>query len=168
MSSQKRIYLSGRVQLLLVFFIGYVIFTVFLIGYNGIKTTFFPPSTQTPYPTYTPYPTITPTKRAPLSATHAYDNQNEGCYKWSEVTPLMIGRDICVYGTVLRNTPIAGSTTQIRFTDDENKFFLASGTYYYPDVGKGDCVMAHGKVLKNTYGIPYIDIANELKTCNFD
>jgi len=143
---------------------------MFIIGmgmsfYDDVIKPAFSSPTSTPYSTSTPRPIPTPTKRAPLSATYAYKPTSTGCYDWSEVTTLMIGREICVTGIVVRNSPVAGTTTQIRFTDDENKFFLASGTFYYPDVGKGDCVMAHGIVLKNTYGIPYIDIDDGLQKC---
>ena len=88
------------------------------------------------------------------------------CYDWSEVNPAMIGQTICVSGIIHVNTYVAGSTTQIRFSADENAFFLSGGTYYYPNADRGDCVRAEGLVLANTYGVPYIDIDEVLYSCD--
>ena len=148
----------------IIFFAGIIII---IIAYFLSRST-SPPITPTPRPrpTSTSRPTSSSYGISNIQTQVAGHNQPEGCYNWSEVTPLMIGKNICVTGIVHRNSPIAGTTTHITFTDDENKFFLASGTYYYPDVTKGDCVMAQGTVLQNTYHVPYIDIDNGLKNCN--
>lgn len=89
---------------------------------------------------------------------------NDECILWSQVTKSMIGKKACVYGDVHRTRNVGGSTFQILFSDNQNSFFLAAGTYYY-EVGKGDCVVAEGVVQKNIYGVPYIDIDDELFMC---
>ena len=80
------------------------------------------------------------------------------CYLWSEVTASMIGKNICVCGTVARIDEVYGAW-QIRFGDRSN-FFLAAGSFYYPDVGKGSCVYSIGAVLSSAGHVPYINIDN--------
>ena len=132
-------------------------------------------TSTTRFITSVPNKTPTPNRPATMAALSKIENpfsvtltptKQPDCYLWSEVNILHIGKTICVYGDAHRNAPIAGTTTHITFTDDPNAFFLASGTIYYPDVKRGDCVMAQGTVLQNTYHIPYIDIDSGLKNCN--
>ena len=104
-----------------------------------------PTPTRIPTRVHTPTPTI-------------------DCLLWSEVSPIMIGETICVYGTVYRTRHVGDSTFQVLFADDPSSFFLAAGTYFY-DVGAGDCVAAEGEILTSAIGVPYININDALYKC---
>ena len=110
-------------------------------------------------------PIIIPTKRK--TPTLAYNSPAYyGCISWSKVTKSMIGKNQCVYGDVYKTRNVGESTFQILFSENQDSFFLAAGTYYYK-VEKGDCVRAEGIMKKNTYGIPYIDIDDKLFNCPY-
>lgn len=110
-------------------------------------------------------PIIIPTKRK--TPTPAYNSPAYyGCIPWSQVTKSMIGKNQCVYGDVYKTRNVGENTFQIIFSDKQDAFFLAAGTYYY-EVGRSDCVVAEGVIQKNTYGVPYIDIDDELLVCPY-
>ncbi len=108
------------------------------------------PTTTAVVPTRVPTKVKTPT---PTS----------NCIQWSRVTSSMIGRQACVYGTIYKTRDVIGNF-QILFSNNQNDFFLATGTYYY-EVVAGDCVVAEGEILKSGAGVPYINIDEALYTC---
>jgi hypothetical protein len=155
------------------FFIAIVVILLGL-GLSILGDTLNNPVIKTTMPTQKPTHTRTPklfvnvvnTEAANIQKTliantaEAKDNE---CFLWSEVTPSMIGKEICVTGIVYKIRSV-GNTEQIKFSKEENEFFLANGAYNYY-VSPGDCVLAEGLVKANTYDIPYIDIKNGLYYC---
>lgn len=158
----------------------------FMFGGNTTTSTYAPMRTSTPrvvaqsnlnanssssgtvmgsslIPTKTPI--IIPTKRK--TPTPAYNSPAYyGCISWSKVTKSMIGKNQCVYGDVYKTRNVGENTFQILFSDNQDAFFLAAGTFYY-EVERSDCVIAEGVIQKNTYGVPYIDIDDELLVCPY-
>lgn len=164
-----------------IFLVGYILNIIFSGGYSepGYTTsTYSPTRTSSAKSVVIPVTepntiseinsSIKPTKTATKTQFiwNTPTPASDECILWSQVTKSMIGKKACVYGDVLRTRNVGGSTFQILFSDNQNSFFLAAGTYYY-EVGKGDCVVAEGVVQKNTYGVPYIDIDDELLKCPY-
>lgn len=167
-----------------IFLIGYVFSLIFSGGYSESSYTTFnysptraSPTKSVVIPVTKPNaisqvnssikPTKTPTK-IPFVLdlpTPAYNSPaSYGCISWSQVTKSMIGKYQCVYGDVYKTRHVGESTFQILFSDKQDAFFIADGTYYY-EIGKGDCVFAEGTIQKNTYGAPYLDIDKKLGIC---
>lgn len=114
-----------------------------------------------PVSSYTPSPTAIAPTRVPTKVKTPTPTSN--CIQWSKVTPSMIGRQTCVYGTVYKTRDVNGNF-QVLFSANQNDFFLATGTYYY-EVAAGDCVVAEGEILKSGVGVPYINIDKALYIC---
>lgn len=114
-------------------------------------------------PTINPDPIIV-SLSTPTITKSPYSTTTTDCHLWSEINSKMIGEKICVYGTIYKTRFVGDSTFQILFSKNEKAFFLAAGTYYY-DVDPGDCVVAKGKILRSSLGVPYIDIDEDLFQC---
>lgn len=129
--------------------------------HDYIKPAFAP----TAIPTRKPYPTLTPRATA-SSAIPA------SCIHWSQVTPQMAGRTLCVYGAVHSLYATDEASTRIKFTDQPNTFFIFSAPYTFTDertgapLSVGDCIQVTSPV-KLFNNIPYMDIGEQiLYNCN--
>lgn len=127
---------------------------------EGIAAAFAP----TAIPTRKPYPTLTP--RVVSSG------PSSSCLHWSQVTPQMAGRTLCVYGAVHSLYATDEASTRIKFTDQPNTFFIFSAPYTFTDehtgapLSVGDCIQITSPV-KLFNNIPYMDIGEEiLYNCN--
>jgi hypothetical protein len=129
--------------------------------WTGVSS-FFTASTPTHIPTRVVSSSPTNTPNAISSAQQTA--QASDCINWETVTPNMIGRVKCIYGTVNKTRFVGESTFQILFSSNPEHFFLAGGTYNY-GVVSGDCVLAEGEILKSSVGVPYINIDEALYKC---
>jgi hypothetical protein len=156
-----------------IFLVGYVFNLIFSGGYSAPN--YSPTRTSPPKSAIIPVtkptsisvanssfvPLKTPTRVPTVRKTPTPASE---CIIWNKISKSMIGKKACVYGDVYKTRNVGGSTFQVLFSDNQDAFFLAAGTFYY-EVGKGDCVVAEGIIQKNTYGVPYIDIDDELFIC---
>lgn len=111
-------------------------------------------------PTPTPYPTIPPPPTSRPRPT-----PTDSCLIWSQVTYLMEGQYLCVYGTVFSIYQTDNSWTRIKFSSFSDTFFIEDINYTYPDLKPGNCVQAYGII--RLYGkIPHIQTEGELYICN--
>jgi hypothetical protein len=98
-------------------------------------------------------PTPKPISLTKMAAALTPEND---CAHWSDVNTNMAGRTACVYGTVDHTREFFGAS-QLRFGND-SEFFFSSGTIYYPDIGRGDCVYTTGRIELSSERVPYINI----------
>jgi uncharacterized membrane protein len=125
--------------------LGFIILNLVGVVLYGFAVLYFYTSNTFSSPTPKPYQAPTPDRPATMQAVSQIDffeaitqtaQAKQGdCYHWSQVTASMIGKNICVYGTVARIDEVFGAW-QIRF-GDRSQFILAAGTVFYLDVGKG-------------------------------
>lgn len=149
--------------------LGALPYVVILVGiyylgvsiWTGVTSLFTSPS-PTPIPTHALTRVFTSTPDIQFSIQQT--SQASKCINWRQVSSTMIGEVKCVYGSVYKTRLVGESTFQILFSNDVQTFFLAGGTYNYI-VNSGDCVLAEGKVLKSSTGVPYIDIDEALYKC---
>lgn len=130
---------------------------IFIFGAGmGFYEDFIKPAlipTSTPNPTLPPQPTPKPRP-----------TPTESCLRWDQVTYLMEGQYLCVYGKVHSNYETDNSWTRIKFSPLSDTFFIEDISYTYPDLKTGDCVQAYGII--RLYGkIPHIQTNGELYHC---
>jgi hypothetical protein len=113
------------------------------------------PSTPTLFPTHAKTTTRNPT---PVST-------EEDCYQWNEITASMKGASVCVQGFVDSVYSTGETWTRIRFTPENNRFFLFSTLYTFDDLAPGSCVKAYGKV-ELYEDIPFINVGDKLYYCD--
>lgn len=130
--------------------IGYFFFSMFSSA--SAQPAYSPPPTTAPISTR--IPTKVKTSTVPAS----------NCIQWSKISDSMIGNKACVYGTVYKTRNVGESTFQILFSNADDSFFLATGTYYY-EVGSGDCVVAEGVISRSGANVPYMNIDEALYQC---
>jgi hypothetical protein len=129
---------------------------IFIQNGNYSTTAPLPTTVQRPINTQQPTATEWPT---PLAIIRVTATQGFTCYQWSEITPSMAGRKVCVYGTVANIYNTTVSSTRIKFTSKPNSFFLDDVEYIFPDLRVGDCAYAEDYVrLYNN--IPYMSISD--------
>ena len=115
-----------------------------------------PAASNTPHPTDPPPPTATaepPTLPPPTEV--------PSCYKWDQVTLEMAGEVVCVYGVAFSQE----GQSRIDFSPEKNSFFLIDGTYYYPNLSEGACVVAEEEVEIFDNKIPFMTINGDLYKC---
>lgn len=105
------------------------------------------PPTTAPLPTHIPTKIKTPTVQA------------SNCLHWSQITPSMAGRKICVYGSVDSIYSTNETSTRIKFTSQPNTFFLYDVNFVYPDLNEGDCVSAEEILQLYDNKIPYMAVS---------
>lgn len=118
------------------------------------------PTTIKRNPTPTPIrPTRTP---KPPTATPVVSNTSSSfvpsCFHWSDITPALVGRTICVYGNVHDLYSTNQISTRIKFTSKPNTFFIYDANYIYPDLRRGDCVSAEERIQLFDNRIPFMAI----------
>ena len=143
--------------------IGSVLISGFIVLSTFCSILSFPVSSYAPSPTYPPSPTAIAAAPTRVPTKVKTPTQTPNCIQWSKVTPSMIGRQTCVYGTVYKTRDVNGNF-QILFSANQSDFFLATGIYYYQVVA-GDCVVAEGEILRSGVGVPYINIDEALYRC---
>lgn len=112
-------------------------------------------------------PTNKPTNKPSNTPTNTVITQSQdfyGCIPWSDVTIKMVGEKKCITGKVYDSSFISSSTYRIYFSKNSS-FYLESDPYYY-DVPDGECVIAEGKIILSTAGVPYMNINDSLYTCD--
>jgi hypothetical protein len=88
---------------------------------------------------------------------------NVNCYRWDEVTPAMIGQEICARGVIYDFTQTRKVGTRYSFTEEPNRFFLYSTRWEFfdPDTGKtlgpGTCIDVTGYIRVQS-GVPYMNL----------
>jgi len=83
------------------------------------------------------------------------------CNKWDQITLDMAGDVVCVYGIAFSHQ----GKSRIDFSPEKNSFFLIDGTYYYPNLAEGECVVAEKKVEVFDGKIPFMTIKGDLYKC---
>lgn len=126
-----------------------------LLVYGIIKDVVLTPYANSPYPN-SPTKSIlhnTATPARPPTVTPSYD-----CLLWSQVTPQMAGRYVCVYGTVLSVHANYQAEQSFIYFGTEDQFFITNELKW--DGLKGQCVQIEGVIELNTYKVPYIQTAD--------
>ena len=108
-----------------------------------------PLPTDPPQPTNTVEPTLPPPTETP------------SCYQWDQITLDMAGEVTCVYGVAFSHQ----GQSRIDFSPEKNSFFLIDGTYYYPNLSEGACVVAEEEVEVFDSKIPFMTINGDLYKC---
>lgn len=89
--------------------------------------------------------------------------QSSNCIHWTEITSSMNGQRICVFGDVYSIYNTQETATRINFSSERNNFFLYDIKYVYPDLGKGDCVVAEEILQLYNNKIPFMEISSLYK-----
>ena len=136
-----------------------------LVVYGIFKDVVFapPPIATRPTATKTLRPHNTATKNRPPTITPV------PCFLWSEITPQMQGRQVCVYGVIYQITSSRETYSRYEFSPERNTFFMfTDGFFYHTDTGKnvvaGDCISDTEEV-KLIEGVPYMDVGKEIAFC---
>lgn len=115
-------------------------------------------STTVPIATSPRYPTTAPSTTQNSAIIYATATRAPDCFKWSQITSSMVGRKVCVYGTVASIYQTSVSSTRIKFTSHPNSFFLDDVGYIYPDLKLGSCAYTED-IVRQYDGIPYMSIS---------
>ncbi len=104
--------------------------------------------TPKPIPTRTPVVIKTPTGSV------------SNCIHWSKVNSNLVGRRICVFGTVYDISSTNQVATRIEFTSEPNTFFIYDANYVYSDLKEGDCVAAEELLQLFDNRIPFMAVSD--------
>lgn len=110
-------------------------------------------------PTYSPSPTTAPISTRIPTKVKTPTVPASDCILWTQITPSMSGRKVCVYGTVYSVYTTNETSTRIKFTSQPNTFFLYDVNYIYTDLKEGDCVAAEEVVQLYDKKIPYMSVS---------
>lgn len=88
----------------------------------------------------------------------------DSCLLWSQVTAQMEGRTVCIYGTVTSHTEDYTNELSRFYFGTNDQFFLVSN-YQWDSPFEGECITTTGKILLNTYQVPYIKIDDRIDFC---
>lgn len=93
--------------------------------------------------------------------------QIDDCIHWTDVSSLMEGQNICVYGEVESYYNTTETATRINFSSNKKSIFLYDMNYYYPDLKVGDCVVAKDILRLYNNEIPYLSISELFKCASW-
>lgn len=87
------------------------------------------------------------------------------CLHWSKVTPEMLGKKKCVYGTVSTVHKNYQAGQSFIYFGAEDQFFFTSESVYNNSDLKEKCIQTTGIVGLNTYKVPYILVGSSIEFC---
>jgi uncharacterized membrane protein YhaH (DUF805 family) len=107
----------------------------------------------------TSYPTLKPTT---VPTVHVATKPTPSCLSWNEVTSLLAGQTVCVYGVVTDHVENYDARQTFFYFGDRSKFFITSLQQW--TTMKGSCISVTGEIKLNTYSTPYI-LAEQFFQC---
>ena len=108
----------------------------------------------------TAVPTRKPTSRPSATRTRVPTSQpSPSCIAWNRVSDSHIGKELCVYGTIVKQYATEQYAHIVRFSEDPGTFLLRGRGWYYEGLKSSLCVAAVGTVYRDGNYL-YMDIAN--------
>jgi len=163
---QNKVGMSRRFEGALIIATIYAVYLVVASIWNGASSLFSAPSTSTPAPTLTAKP-------AELTFEAFYTNPQPqstsapSCLMWSQITPSMAGRTVCVQGVVVDYRENWDNFLSVFYFGTHEQFFFVSNFEWKHEEIEGKCFRATGEIQLNTYDVPYIKIDdNDLYYCD--
>ncbi|MFZ5912339.1 MAG: hypothetical protein ACOYYU_20230 [Chloroflexota bacterium] len=125
---------------------------------------YFNPSTATPLPTATRRPRTPTPFNIYTQLIQTKEAKSNDCLSWSDITTFHLGQSLCVYGNVYSYDLPPWGGSRIYF-DADHRFFFMDSDFYYPDLKKGNCVLAQGIIHETADDRLYLNIEDGVYNC---
>ena len=130
-----------------------------IMSVAGVNASAPPSSPPRPNQLPTIMPTRIPTQPPRPTATPLPASSNSpACLLWTKVSDYNIGREICVYGSIVKHYSTEQYAHIVRFSEQPGTFLLRGRDWYYESLQRSDCVAAFGVVQRDGNYL-YMDIA---------
>jgi hypothetical protein len=137
-----------------------------LVAPQATATETSPAATDEPLETAIASPTYAAATLPPLATATGMPGD---CVLWSDISPAMVGQEVCAYGTIKRRFRVDAEIPYMAiFSEEEGTFAIVDRLTFYTQFRPGDCIQAFGEIEIMRGVRPFIDAANNLALCPDD